>query len=165
MFKRLVMMLALAGLVGAEQRYQSQGLSFELPLEFSQPARAGVDAQELHFPAEGAPEAEILTFVASGEQVRSLAEAGQSVHRYFLSTYLGLSGTPEQINKAVIGDVGGRHLVYHSQLNRPCRIDIFERDLKDGRYFAVALRSYESMDDKRRIEVSEGLRKSLRLGP
>ena len=166
MFKRFAMVLALASLVGADSSYQSQGLSFQLPLEFSQPVRAGVDAEELHFPTNGGPaEAEIVTFVASADQVQSQAEAGHRVDRYFLSTYLGLSGTPEQINKAVIGEAGGRHLVYHSQLKRPCRVDIFERDLKDGRYFAVALRTYEPIDEKRRIEISESLRKSLKLEP
>lgn len=166
MFKRLFLALSLAAVVSAEASYRSQGLSFQLPIEFSQPVKSGLGAEELHFPADRTPaEAEILTFVASSEQVRSLAEAGQTIDRYFTSTYLGVTGQPEQINKAVIGDLGGRHLVYHSQLARPCRIDVYERDLKDGRFFAVALRTYAEVDEKQRIEIAERLRKTLKLEP
>lgn len=162
MLKRFFVGLALAAAVAAEQSYLSQGLSFQLPVEFSQPVRAGQGAEEMHFPVAGTPVAEILTFVAEPEQVKSLAEAGQSVDRYFTSTYLGVTGQPEQINKAVIGDLGGRHLVYHSQLKRPCRIDIYERDLKGGGFFAIALRSYADLDEKQRIEIGESLRKTVR---
>ena len=164
MFKRLSAVLALTALLAADQSYKSQGLSFQLPLAFSQPTKAGLGAEELHFPADRVPaEAEIITFVAGAEQVKSLEAAGQSIDRYFASTYLGLDWKPEQINKAVIGDVGGRHLVFHSTLDRPHRIDIYERDLDDGRFFAVALRTYESVDEKQRIEIGETLRKSLKL--
>lgn len=150
-------------MVSAESSYHSQGLSFQLPIEFSPPATAGLGAEELHFPADRTPpDAEIITFVAGAAQVKSMAEAGQSADRYFASTYLGLDWQPEQINKAVIGDLGGRHLVFHSKLERPCRVDIYERELKDGRFFAVALRTYAAVDEKQRIEIAEMLRKSLR---
>lgn len=161
MLQRFLVGLALAAAVAAEQSYQSQGLSFQLPVEFSQPVRAGQGAEELHFPVTGSPSAEILTFVADPEQVKSVAEAGQSVDRHFITTYLGVTGQPEQINKAVIGELGGRHLVYHSQLKRPCRIDVYERDLKGGGFFAVALRSYADLDEKQRINIGESLRKTL----
>ncbi|MBX3172671.1 MAG: hypothetical protein KF760_35060 [Candidatus Eremiobacteraeota bacterium] len=164
MFKRLSVVLALAAAVSAEHSYHSQGLTFQLPVEFSQPAQAGLGAEELHFPAGRSPaEAEIITFVAKAEQVKSMAEAGQSINRYFASTYLGLDWQPEQINKAIIGDLGGRHLVFHSKLDRPCRVDIYERDLKDGGYFGIALRTYESVGEKQRIEIGERLRKSIKL--
>lgn len=150
----------------AEQSYHSQGLTFQLPVEFSQPAKAGLGAEELHFPANRTPvEAEIITFLAEAEQVKGMAAAGQSANRYFVSTYLGLDWQPEQINKALIGDMGGRHLVFHSKLARACRIDIYERELEDGRFFAVALRTYSAVDEKQRIEIGEALRKSLRLEP
>lgn len=166
MFKRLSLLVAMAALVSADQSYHSQGLSFQLPVEFSQPAKAGLGAEELHFPADQTPaDAEIITFVAEAEQVKSLAEAGQSVDRYFASSYLGLDWRPEQINKAVIGDMGGRHLVFHSKLERPCRVDVYERELKDGRFFAVALRTYAAVDEKQRIAIGETLRKSLKLEP
>jgi len=161
MLKRCFISLSLGLLAWGQSNYHSQGLSFQLPQAFTQPAKAGMGAEELHFPAEGEAQAEIITFVASKEQVRSMAEAGQSIDRYFTSTYLGVTGMPEQINKAVIGDQGGRHLVYHSNLARPCRLDVYERDLPDGRFMAVALRTYE-MEEEQRISLSETLRKSLR---
>ena len=154
MFKRLFAVLALTALLAAEQSYRSQGLSFQLPVAFSQPAKAGLEAEELHFPADKSPVA---------AEIKSLEAAGQSIDRYFASTYLGLDRRPEQINKAVIGEMGGRHLVFHSTLGRPHRIDIYERDLKDGRFFAVALRTYEDVSEKQRIEIGEALRKSLKL--
>ncbi|MFN8606809.1 MAG: hypothetical protein U0931_04715 [Vulcanimicrobiota bacterium] len=166
MLKGFFFSLSLALAVWAEPIYNSQGLSFQLPLAFSQPARAGMGAEELHFPAEAAEagevKAEVITFLAGPEQVRSMAEAGQSIDRYFATTYLGVSGLPEQVNKAVIGDQGGRHLVYHSALGRPSRVDIFERELPDGRFMAVALRTY-GLQEEARIELSEALRKSLRV--
>lgn len=166
MFKRLSALVALAAIVSAEQSYRSQGLSFQLPVAFSQPAKAGLGAEELHFPADKSPaQAEIITFVAAADQVKSMAEAGQPIDRYFASTYLGLDWQPEQINKAVIGDMGGRHLVFHSKLVKPCRVDIYERDLKDGRFIAVALRTYEAVEERQRIEIGESLRKSLKIEP
>ncbi|MBS2038161.1 hypothetical protein JST97_24460 [bacterium] len=163
MLKRVFLFWCLGCVAWAQPSYRSQGLSFQLPLKFSQPARAGLGAEELHFPAGEAPaQAEILTFVAGSGQVRSMAEAGQSIDRYFVSTYLGLTGQPEQINKAVIGDLGGRHLVYHSTIPRSCRVDVFERELPDGRFVAVALRSYE-MSEEQRIQLSESLRKTLKI--
>lgn len=166
MLKRLSATVLLAAMVSAEQSYHSQGLSFQLPVAFSQPAKAGLGAEELHYPADRSPaDAEIITFVAGADQVKGMAEAGQSIDRYFASTYLGLDWRPEQINKAVIGDLGGRHLVFHSKLQRPCRVDVYERDFKDGRFVAVALRTYSAIEEEQRIEIGEMLRKSLKLEP
>lgn len=166
MFKKIFAILVLAVAVSAEQSYHSQGLSFQLPVAFSRPAKAGVGAEELHFPAEQSrPDAEIFTFVAKAEQVQSMSEAGQSIDRYFCTTYLGLDWKPAEINKAVIGDMGGRHLVFHSPLPRPCRVDIYTRDLKDGRFVALALRTYEGVEEKQRIKIGEMLRRSLKLEP
>lgn len=122
--------------------FSSQGVQFECPLGLSTPSRAGVHCESLQYPAQAEGEQvelEILHYRTSSEEEQRLSQAGQSTQKYFVTTFLGLSGMPSQVNKIVLGGKGGRHLVYAKSIPREARVDIFERDLKDGTSYVAAI--------------------------
>ena len=166
MLKKLIT-TALIGLITSAaclaEDYQSQGVRFTVPLAFSQPTKAGVHAEQLSYPEQGELKMEIITYVASPDERQNLKDAGQSLTKYFCSTFLGITSQPLEVNKALIGDKGGRHLVYQSSIPRQCRADVFEVDRPDGSFVAIALRSYAGVSEEQRIEVSEAIRKSLKF--
>lgn len=149
----------------ADTSYTSQGATFSLPIAFSRPTKLGMGAEVLQFPEKAANDeikAEIITFTAGAEQQKRMADAGQPIRKYFMSTYLGITEAPLEINKAVIGDLGGRHLVYEGSIPRKNRVDVYERDLPDGRFFAIAVRTFEAMDQEESLKFREVLRKSVK---
>jgi hypothetical protein len=143
--------------------YQSQGVRFNVPLAFSQPSKAGFHAEQLSYPKQGELKMDILIYVAPAKERENLEAAGQSLSKYFCSTFLGITSQPLEVNKALIGDKGGRHLVYQSSIPSTCRADVFEIDRPDGSFVAISLRSYADVSDEQRIEISEALRKSLKF--
>lgn len=143
--------------------YQSQGVRFTVPLAFSQPSKAGYHAEQMSYPEQGDLKMDILIYVAPSKERENLEAAGQSLSKYFCSTFLGITSQPLEVNKALIGDKGGRHLVYQSSIPSQCRADVFEIDRPDGSFVAVSLRSYADVPDEQRIEISEAIRKSLKF--
>lgn len=143
--------------------YEAQGVSFTVPIDFSQPSQAGYHAHILSYPLTGQAKMDIVVYGGSPKERQDIEGAGQSLSKYFCSTFLGITSQPLEVNKAVIGGKGGRHLVFQTSIPSQCRADVFEIDQPDGGFVAVALRSYAGVSEQQRIEVSEAIRKSLKF--
>ena len=143
--KKWLLGLSMGAVVWAAPGYTSQGVHFECPYALSAPSSAGLHCEIQQYPADAKlaqVQLEVLHYRPSLEEEQKLSTAGQSSLQYFLTTFLGLTQQPEQINKIVLGGKGGRHLVFYTTHPRAARVDVFERQLSDGSSF-VATVSYE----------------------
>lgn len=121
------------------------GYVWDAPLKFNAVQELGPDAYLAAYPAEaGENEAKIELIVISTprESVATMQEGGANPKTLALATFMGLTGRPEQINKALfLGETEAR-LVYEADFPRPHIVHIFQKMLDDGSMVTVALRNY-----------------------
>ncbi len=121
------------------------GYTWDAPLKFNAVQELGPDAYLAAYPAEaGENEAKIELIVISTprESVAAMQEGGANPRTLALATFMGLTGQPEQINKAMfLGETEAR-LVYQADFPRPHIVHIFQKMLDDGSMVTVALRNY-----------------------
>ena len=121
------------------------GYIWNSPLVFGPPVALGADAYSATWPAEAdydEAQLELDVITTPREAVRGMEKAGVPVADVVLSTYLGLSGSPEEINKTLFMGGTAARRVYTSSVPRDHRVHVFQKNLDNGALVTVAVRVY-----------------------
>ncbi len=123
------------------------GFVWDSPIEFGEVLELGPDAYGAMYPAEAESniEAVLLQLVVIStprESVATIQEGGGEPKGLVLSSLLGLSGKPEQINKTLFMGGTEARKVYLSNHPRPHVAHVFQKSLDDGSLVTVAVRDF-----------------------
>lgn len=143
----LLACLLLFAVLGPSQAEQLEigGFVLDNPLGPTEVEKIGLNAWGCTWPA-GVPykEAQVELIVATfpADAAREITEAGDSVTEVALTTYLGLSGEPEQINKTLFMKGTEARRVYHSSIPRDHETHVFTKRLDDDSFVMVGVRYF-----------------------
>ncbi len=121
------------------------GYTWDSPVQFSPPVELGPDAYSVTWPAEAEyddAQLEMVVVTTPSEAVIGMREAGVAVSEVVLSTYLGLTGQPAEINKTLFMGSTAARLVYKTSVPRDHRVNVFQKNLDSGELVTVAVRIY-----------------------
>lgn len=121
------------------------GFSWDAPLKFNAAEELGPDAYLSKYPAEAEEnqaKIELIVIATPRDSVALMEEGGANPKTLALATFLGLTGQPQQINKAMFLGQTEARLVYQADFPRPHIVHIFQKMLDDGSMVTVALRNY-----------------------
>lgn len=137
-------LLALGVPVWAEDMTISRFV-FDNPLGPTEITEIGSEAYSATWPA-GAPykeaDVEMIVVWNAPDIVNSMKEESADIYLVTLSSFMGLSGEPESVNKTLFFGSTAARRVYQSGVPRAHRADVFSKTLPDGSFVLVGVRSF-----------------------
>lgn len=121
------------------------GYTWDSPIVFGEIQELGPDAYFATYPADAEYEKarfEMVVVHTPRESVATMQEGGADPGALALSTFFGLSGRPEQINKTLFMGGTEARLVFTSSIPRPHTAHVYQKVLEDGSMVTVGLRDF-----------------------
>ena len=121
------------------------GFTWQSPIVFGEVQELGPDAYDATYPADVDYEEAKLELVVAytpRESVVTIQEGGADPKTLALVTFMGLSGRPDQVNKALFMGGTEARTVYDSDVPRRHTAHVFQKYLEDGALVTVGLRDY-----------------------
>lgn len=125
---------------------------FDNTLGPTQVERLGPEAWGCAWPGSKPPqESEVELIVAnfSPKAVEAMTEGGASLYDVALSTYMGLGGQAESINKALFLGATTARRVYQGKTPRVHQAHVFSKTLEDGSFVMVGIRFFREPNSEK----------------
>lgn len=141
----IVLLLLCAGAWAEPTTMTLPGFKWTSPVAFGEVQELGPDAYSATYPADVDYEDAQLEFIMAytpRESVVTIQEGGADPKTLALATFLGLSGRPDQVNKALFMGGTEARCVYPSNVPRRHTAHVFQKYLEDGSLVTVGLRDF-----------------------
>ena len=126
------------------------GFQFENPLGKASTTELGRGVMSAHWPGDKPykeAQAEIIVVNLGPSTVETMAEGGGNVYDAVLASMMGLFIEPEEINKTLFMGSTSSRQVYNSSVPRKHVASVFSKNLEDGSFVLVGVRSYDPAND------------------
>ena len=118
---------------------------FDNPLGPTEITEIGSEAYSAVWPA-GKPykeaEVEMIVVWNAPDIVNRMKEEGANLYLVTLSSFMGLAGEPESVNKTLFFGSTSARRVYQSKVPRAHRANVFSKTLPDGSFVLIGVRSF-----------------------
>lgn len=145
MSRFLIALVLLCSVVASAEPMKLPGYLWDSPVKWGVLQEAAPDAYFASYPADADAEAAQLDFLVvhtPRESAVTMKENGADPQAVVLADFLGITGRPEQINKALfLGGTEARR-VWTSSIPRPNTVHVFQKYLEDGTLVTVGVRDY-----------------------
>ena len=121
------------------------GFEFDNPLGKATTTELGRGVYSAHWPADRPykqADTELIIVSLGPSTVKTMSEGGGNVYEATLASMMGLFVEPEEVNKTLfMGSTSARN-VYNSSVPRKHVANVFSKNLEDGSFVLVGVRSF-----------------------
>lgn len=168
--RTLIALLLLFGVAAGADPMRFPGFTWDSPIAFGEVLELGPDAYGALYPAEAESDLEklllqLVVISTPRESVATMRDGGGEPTSMVVSSLLGLSGRPEQINKMLFMGETEARTVYLSNHPRPHAAHVISKYLDDGSMVTVALRDFSGQQSKLLGQLLQALSHSFVATP
>ncbi len=149
---------------GETRTVKLEGISFSIPLGFSEPEKAGLGAYSIHTPGDvpgGEENFQVMLVFIDKDMLEAFENDDGEIFNYVKGTFLGAINEPEKkLQRQALGQTVKGEL-HQQNIPRKASLEAYLIPRKDGTRMVAAFRRFEGMDPQQGEKIIEEFFKTL----